>query len=171
MRALSLWRPWPWAFIHGDKRIENRPWEIKFRGDVVFQAAQRFDFGAVGTIQRVGQLAHPGDWNKRPICSGNKSMHPAGVLSFVGEIVDCVTRDNADGLARRGITHFYGDVSFGKQLDPQNGFDWNAQMPWIFGPWCTVVVNIRPILKTIPWKGSQKWFDVPDAIVAEALAA
>lgn len=31
MRALTLWRPWPWAIfrapLHSAKRIENRPWK------------------------------------------------------------------------------------------------------------------------------------------------
>jgi hypothetical protein len=151
-----LWRPWPWAFIHANKRIENRSHEILYRGDVVFQAAKRFDAGAVDMIQRIERYTHPEDWEQRPICSGIKSLHPAGVLSFVGEIVDCVSRAEADKRAERGFV--------------DDHIAWNAQMPWTIGPWCIVVVNIRP-LAPIPWKGSQGWFDVPDAIVAEALRA
>lgn len=26
VRGLTLWRPWPAAFTHADKRVENRPW-------------------------------------------------------------------------------------------------------------------------------------------------
>lgn len=26
MRALTLWRPWSDAIVHGPKRVENRPW-------------------------------------------------------------------------------------------------------------------------------------------------
>lgn len=25
--ALTLWRPWAWAIIHGPKRVENRTWK------------------------------------------------------------------------------------------------------------------------------------------------
>lgn len=28
MKAFTLWRPWPWAFIHAGKRIENRDWHL-----------------------------------------------------------------------------------------------------------------------------------------------
>lgn len=155
MRALSLWRPWPWAFVHANKRIENRDWEIKFRGDVVFQAAKKFDAGAVPIIQRV-VASRVQSSAMRPACSGVPSEHPAGVLAFVGEIVDCVPYVEAVMHANRSIV----DANIA----------WGTQKPWIFGPWCAVVVNIRP-LPPIPWKGSQGWFDVPDAIVAEALAA
>jgi len=27
MRALTLRQPWAWAIVHGQKRIENRPWK------------------------------------------------------------------------------------------------------------------------------------------------
>lgn len=27
MRALTLWRPWPWAILHAGKRVENRGWK------------------------------------------------------------------------------------------------------------------------------------------------
>jgi hypothetical protein len=27
VKALTLWRPWGWAIVHGPKRIENRTWE------------------------------------------------------------------------------------------------------------------------------------------------
>lgn len=27
MKALTLWRPWSWAIVHGPKRIENRDWK------------------------------------------------------------------------------------------------------------------------------------------------
>jgi hypothetical protein len=26
MKALTLWRPWPWSILYGGKRVENRPW-------------------------------------------------------------------------------------------------------------------------------------------------
>lgn len=154
MRALSLWRPWPWAFIHGNKRIENRPWEIKFRGDVVFQAAKKFDDAAVPVIQRVVSSRVQTDL-LRPTCSGLSSEHPAGVLAFIGAVVDCVPYKEAALHVNREIV--------------DDNIAWGKQRGYVFGPWCAVVVNIRP-LRPIPWKGSQGWFDVPDAIVAEALA-
>jgi hypothetical protein len=145
MRALSLWRPWPWAIVHGEKRIENRPWDIKFRGDVAFQAAKRFDHAAVPFIQRLSPSAK--------FCSGEPSAHPAGVLVFVARIRDCMP-----------IEQFH-------QLIGANSLPWMIeQRRWAFGPYCAVLDDIRP-LAPVECKGHQGWFDVPDAIVAEALRA
>jgi hypothetical protein len=156
MRALSLWRPWPAAFLQADKRIENRPWEITYRGDVVFHAAQKFDRDAVPMIQRV---ARQGGF---PLISGVRTAHPAGALVFVATVVGClpyseVTRVGA--AATRDQTN--GSTS------PESTF-WARQQWWAFGPWCAVLENVRP-LAPIPWKGAQGWFNVPDEVVADAL--
>ncbi len=39
-RALSLRQPWAWVVIHGGKRIENRRWNTRFRGDLLIHAAK-----------------------------------------------------------------------------------------------------------------------------------
>jgi hypothetical protein len=140
-----LWRPWPWAIVHGGKRIENRPWEIKYRGDVVFQAAKRFDREAVPFIQSCAPSG--------AFCSGEPSAHPAGVLAFVARVTDCMPVEQFHKLI--------GAESLPWMLE---------QRRWAFGPYCTILDDIRP-LPPIAWKGSQGWFDVPDRVVAEALAA
>ncbi len=56
MRALTLWRPWPWAIFHAPKyakRIENRPWKpwpsiIGKR--IVLHAGETFDRASVDDI-------------------------------------------------------------------------------------------------------------------------
>lgn len=40
MRALSLTQPWAWSIVHGPKRIENRGWPTRFRGDFFIHAAR-----------------------------------------------------------------------------------------------------------------------------------
>src|SRR3990167_9867766 len=48
MKALSLWRPWSWAVLHADKRVENRSWVPPYAllGTwVAIHAAQRWDSG------------------------------------------------------------------------------------------------------------------------------
>jgi hypothetical protein len=151
MRALSLWRPWPWTFVRADKRIENRPWEIKYRGDVVFQATRRFDHSAMPTIQRA---CISGGF---PLCPGIDSVHPAGVLVCVARVVDCVEVSEIMTRAR-GKLH----------LDRMRT-TYERQAAWAFGPWCAILEDVRP-LRPIPFRGSQGWFDVPDSLVAEGLA-
>ncbi len=40
MKTLSLRQPWAWALIHGGKRVENRRWNTKFRGDFLIHASK-----------------------------------------------------------------------------------------------------------------------------------
>ncbi len=63
MRALTLWRPWPWAIFHAPpavaKRIENRPWKpwpsiIERR--IALHAGQTFQKDAVDDILRLTGL-------------------------------------------------------------------------------------------------------------------
>ena len=40
MKVLSLRQPWAWFVINGGKRIENRRWNTRFRGDFLIHAAK-----------------------------------------------------------------------------------------------------------------------------------
>ena len=44
-----------------------------------------------------------------------------------------------------------------------------GQRIWAGGPWCFVLDDVRAFALPIPYKGSLGFFDVPDAIVAEAM--
>jgi hypothetical protein len=164
MKALSLWRPWPWAFTHADKRVENRPWEIKFRGDVVFQAAQKFDRAAVPFIQRA---APPPLF---PLCSGEPSAHPAGVLAFVATVDDCLPAESFTPTSLERARAMLLEKGLDAERVHMHITILRRQAAWAFGPWCAMLSNIRP-LSPIPWKGSQGWFDVPDEIVRAAIVA
>lgn len=53
MKALTLWRPWPWAILHGGKRIENRSWAppASIVGQVIaLHAGKRWDDDGALTI-------------------------------------------------------------------------------------------------------------------------
>lgn len=63
MKALTLWRPWPWAIFHAPpataKRIENRPWKpwpsiIGQR--LVLHAGKTFDREAVDDVVAAAEL-------------------------------------------------------------------------------------------------------------------
>lgn len=40
MKALSLRQPWAWAVLHAGKRVENRRWSTRFRGEILIHAAK-----------------------------------------------------------------------------------------------------------------------------------
>jgi hypothetical protein len=73
--ALSLWRPWPWAFFHAGKRVENRSWPLPrwaMGKDIAMHAAQRFDNEALQQM-RAGEF---GDAARAVPVTG----HPTGIV-------------------------------------------------------------------------------------------
>jgi hypothetical protein len=40
MKALTVRQPWAWAIIYANKDIENRGWDILYRGDILIHAAK-----------------------------------------------------------------------------------------------------------------------------------
>lgn len=167
MRTISLWRPWPWAIVHAGKRVENRDWEIKYRGDIVLHAAKKWDEDAVFFIQRNAMAA-----GIQVMCPGEKTMHPAGVLYAIATLTDCLPvaafdadAEELDAVRRRALEQ--GAPI--EQIERRMAFI-RSQQRWAFGEYCWILDNIRP-LAHVPWKGSQGIFDVPDHIVQEALRA
>lgn len=113
MRAVSLWRPWPWTIFYGGKDVENRPWVLDFRGDIVLHATKHFDADSVPFIERT--LRTTGI--RPPLML--PSAHPEGLIGVV-EVVGC---DEWDGIA--------GGWSFGP-------FCWRLANPRAFSrpiPW------------------------------------
>ena len=54
IRGLTLWRPWPWAFTHADKRVENRPRKppaYMIGGYLALHSGKHFDHSALVAMQ------------------------------------------------------------------------------------------------------------------------
>ncbi len=84
MLALSLWQPWAELVVSGRKRIENRRWPTKVRGQVLIHATH-----GVGTCR---------EWNARAralwVDLPDPYLLPRGGLVGSVEIVDCVERSD-----------------------------------------------------------------------------
>jgi hypothetical protein len=57
LRALSLWRPWPWLILHAGKNVENRTWATRYRGPLILHAGNTVDPWAAAN--HVEHLDHP----------------------------------------------------------------------------------------------------------------
>lgn len=44
LKAMSVRQPWAWLIITGEKPIENRSWETRYRGPLLIHASLTFDF-------------------------------------------------------------------------------------------------------------------------------
>jgi len=83
VRGLTLTRPWPWAFEHAGKRVENRGWAPPayiIGGTVALHAALGFDYGALEKFVS-GQFGV--EASKVPT---DPKAHPAGVVFALARV-------------------------------------------------------------------------------------
>lgn len=149
MKALTLWRPWPWAIFHATtnpKRIENRPWKpwpSIIGQQIVLHAGKTFDKGAVDDIL---ELTRPEDE-----CDLRQVL-PA----------------SATDLGLIGVAHVAGYCE-----DESQVFAWDpAQIDWWSGPFAWKLANVRAFKEPIACDGRQGLWDLPrwaEKLVLEAL--
>jgi hypothetical protein len=65
---------------------------------------------------------------------------------------------------------FGGVVGVAEMVDCVAKADLDTDDPFAVGPWCWVLSNARAFAKPVPFPGNLGWFEVPDELVAEALA-
>lgn len=73
MKAFTLWRPWPWAFIYAGKPLENRTWHLprSLLGQrVALHAGKTFSADAAAWIEDTFGLSVP-----------PQSDHPTGIVA------------------------------------------------------------------------------------------
>lgn len=83
LRALSLTRPWPWAFIHGHKRIENRSWSAPFSAigtTIALHAAKSWDEDGCKFIADATGIDVP-----------PRKEHPDSVIFGLCRVVGCAS--------------------------------------------------------------------------------
>jgi len=136
MKALTLWRPWPWTIFHApawQKRIENRPWrpwQSIIGRQIVLHAGKAFDKTCVDFI--LDNIAVEGQPRRLGARSADEGL--IGVVTVAGY---AETPEDAALLAGQG------------------------QERWFFGPYGWVLKNARAFPEPIPCKGAQGLWDLP----------
>ena len=167
MKALSLWQPWASAIAIGAKRIETRHWCTSYRGPLAIHAAKRcvkYELGHIG--------AH---WNwcgaLRPlglVMGGGKPLWellPFGAIVAVCDLVDC----------RPSESFTVGELHapWRPRGETDALYDWTEDMMGDFSPgrfgW--VLTGIEALPESIPWRGRQGLFEVPDEVLTRRRAA
>lgn len=134
MKALTLYRPWPWAIFHASqnpKRIENRPWKpwpSIINKPIVLHAGKTFDSDAADELCAMFGL-HPDG----AVPHGWKDAGLIGVVTVRG-----VAASSAE------CEQFMAD-----------------QSEWFSGPFAWLLSDVRPFPKPIPCAGSLGLWDVP----------
>ena len=147
MKALSLWRPWPWCFFHAGKRIENRSWPPpkSIIGQwVAMHAANRFDDEAFVAMTR-------GDFGADATTADNPEKHPTGIVGAM-----FVERAFEFGVEAGAIIN----------RTPMPLPEPLVHDRYAFGPWCWVTPKVVGLPAPIPCKGMQGLWAVPPEIEA-----
>lgn len=139
MKALSLWQPWASLWLTDLKVHETRAWPTNVRGTIAVHAAKRFVKTALD--HRLVDLLDDEfgrDW---------REYLPTGALIGTVELVDC-KRIELAGSAEHGEDYVCGDFAYGRYA-------------WQRGAY-------RVFKRPIPFVGRQGFFNVDDALFAEA---
>jgi hypothetical protein len=131
VRALTLWRPWPWAIFHAKhnpKRIENRPWKpwpSIIGKQIVLHAGKTFQKDAMADILEVTQTL----------------VLPASATDF--------------GLI--GVATVYGVASSEAECEQFMA----GQGVWFSGPFAWLLGAVRPFPEPILCDGKQGLWELP----------
>jgi hypothetical protein len=148
MKAITVCQPYAHLILlpdsHPDfKRTENRMWHTGYTGPLLIHAGK----------SRSWLETDDDDPSLVAFCD-----EPVRVADLVfGAIVGVVDQVGCWPAAalRAGMVR---------------GLEWLKGHSHIEGPMCHVYLNPRRFETPVPYKGSQGFFDVPDAVVAEAIA-
>jgi activating signal cointegrator 1 len=159
MRAISLWQPWASLVAIGAKKIETRSWDPRWTGPIAIHAAKGLNLQQRIALQSytIGQTLHVAriclDQAGRP----DNSL-PRGCIIAVCTLgrITSILGGNGVGILGSGETIDGEEYEFG---------DYSA------GRFAWMLSDVRKLEKPIPWKGRQKWFEVPDELISAQLAA
>lgn len=162
MKALSIRQPWPWCIFYAGKPVENRDWQSNspnmrdarrlMNTEILIHAGKgmtRAEYeGCLDTLHSIS-VTHP--FPAGLVLPAFEDLPRGGIVGraqFIGIVSDRVNPDDYDMPDRRAA----------------------RLSPWFYGPYGLVLADAKPT-KFIPFKGALGFFDVPDEIAREALAA
>ena len=166
MRALSIWNPWAMACVLGTKRIETRGWATKHRGTLLIHAgARRLTNGDLARynaswVWHYALEAVGGTMAKGP--GGGIAALPYAAIIGAVDVVDCV---RVEELTLAQVDRrFHDDTNYPEAYTERALGDYSPHR------WGWLLANPRRFAEPIPYRGAQGLFQVPDELVAKALA-
>jgi hypothetical protein len=147
LRALTLYRPWPWAILNG-KNCENRPWgpwQVVLGEYIALHAGQTWDSDGAEAIRNLLPAMPPSDKD-----------HLAGAIVGVARVAGC-KRMGGNG----DFEHVSGD--------PKAIFS----VEWFSGPFGWVLTDIAAIEPVVvpPKTGRHQGLWIPPADVTARVLA
>lgn len=143
MKALTISQPFASLIADGEKWIENRRWYTPYRGPLAIHAGKGTQYLTARELRE----------------------YPSGCIVAIARLVTCARLDTiqcnatAEHLAclriAPGTTKTWSEVARHKHAE---------------GKWCWILDDVCKLATTIPWKGEQGLFEVPDDVLQHAKA-
>ncbi len=146
MLCISLWQPWASLWASRLKLHETRDWPVpaRFSGKPVL--------GATIAIHAAQRLIKGGDLD--PACAaicteawgaGWEKILPRGAIVGSGRLVACWKTE----ARRRDVAD--DELALGN---------------WSDGRYAWQLADAKPLMRPVPWRGQQGWFEIPDEQLA-----
>lgn len=143
MKAISLWQPWASLVVLGEKKIETRDWDTKYRGPLLIHAAKRQDLPELKELmENYPYFAESLGMNFHEAIAKLPYGALIGKVDFVGIRQTCA------------IQCCDKERTFGNYADGRLG--WILENPVLFE-------------HPVAYKGAQRLFDVPCEIIGNTL--
>lgn len=136
----------------GAKLVETRHWSTRYRGLVLIHAAMRLD------RTELSMLEERPEWIAalRPAYPTGSlaDVLPFGKLVAVGRLVDCFPTERLAAPTLYTQRTHPGEPTYPHWTESDMGNFARGRFGWVFE-------DLEPI-PTMPWKGAQGLFDIPD---------
>ena len=148
--VLTVRQPWCWSIMYGGKAVENRTWEIKYRGPLWLHAGARSRWDGAGErfpLVRLEWEQHvrriPG-WPGLPagdvLLTRKATLIPFGAVTALVDVTGCHHADQCE---------------------------WQGCNPWSArGQFHIELANVRPLPDPVPCRGMLGLWRLPDDVDA-----
>lgn len=151
--ALSIRQPWAWLILHAGKDVENRTWASRYRGPLLVHAGKRPDTEAyLAAFDAKKHGTTPPDWLKPCVETLNQltwPRDPAPTGAFVG-VVDLVDVHHDTTCHSCNLARPCTDRVCSPWAECLLGSNWHRRL-----------VNPRPLIEPIPYRGQLGLFHPP----------
>lgn len=152
MRALTLWRPWSDAIVHGSKRVENRPLPPPRK--------------LIGTVVAIhaGKRYEAGEWSMPDgYAPPSEEQSPKGIVG-VARVVGAL--DLREGRGPTGRRIWKPSATLWTMTDAhRRRLERLDDDPWWAGPVGILLDEVTPI-PPVFCRGHQGWWTVPETTAA-----
>ena len=157
MKCLSLWQPWASLMAYGAKGIETRSWDTAYRGPLLIHAAKKWDRELSDTLcsEPINGALITRGWQP----AGSRAFGlPLGAIIAAVDLRYCrrvLEQNRFSALLTDGILVGPYECQFGDYYPGRYGWG---------------VDKVLRFQTPIPFVGHQGLFNVPDELVADAIA-